>query len=67
MVTKTNAWSSLRARSDRSLAKSTAAVWAHVVKDMLYAVSTECTFVSANTGLGRLGRQVLVAVLAVWS
>src|SRR6266480_3820440 len=51
-------------RSDGPWNKATAAVRAHVFQDLFDARRAKCALVAADTRFKRIGRQVLVAVLA---
>ena len=62
-----HARSSFSSRSDRTLAESTATVWANIIEYILHAMATESTFIGANMGLRRRRWQVFVAMFAVWS
>jgi len=62
-----HARSSFSSRSDRTLAESTAAVWANFIEYILHAIATERTFIGANMGLRRRRWQIFGAMFAICS
>ena len=54
-------------RSDRSGAKASAAVWAHIVEDVLDAWPAECAFKRTNHRSRGIGWKCRVAILAIGS
>jgi hypothetical protein len=51
-------------RSDWPRAKTSAAVWAHIIKDVLDAGPAKCAFKRANHSDCRIGRKRRVTILA---
>ena len=64
---KTDARWALHRRPDRAFGKTAATVGTHIVKNVIYTVSTKRAFISTNTRFCGVRREVFVAEFAVWT